>query len=100
MTKRISLERMTRELLAARSEYNAARNHFAGRGKLSGWEKECRKRERDRYRRVLIKGIRFLSEELELSLDEETLPPKPAPKVSSIEQDIADGHELDIPDAE
>lgn len=96
MTKRISLERMTRELLAAKAEYNAARNHFADRGKLSSWEKDCRKRERDRYRRVLIKGIRFLTDELELSLEEEMLPPKPAPKALDIEQDIAEGKTFDL----
>lgn len=95
--KKITLNHLTRELIAAQADYLAARNHFASCGKLSKWERECRYREKERYRRVLALGIKYLSEELNATLDE-GLPPTDIP--SAIEQDIADEKSLDLPSAE
>lgn len=96
MKKTLSLEGLTRELIAAKAEYYSVRNHYKNLNNPTKLEQTYRNRERDRYRRALVQGIKCLSNELLSTIDEDMQPAEIVSKVSSIEQDIADGKTFDL----
>lgn len=96
MKKALSLERMTHELIAAKTEYYSFKKHFTDLDKPTKWDQTCRNRERDRYRRALIQGIKCLSNELLVTINEDMPPAEIVSTASVIEQDIADGKSFDL----